>query len=109
MGSVGTTKKPWFCCMPSFWMSKEKESVADTPMQNNMLADSVGRRSRANTAASLLANSDAFEEVPEDIRSTGGQDTVDIDGLTKSFSGKTVVDRLNLTLYPNQICALLGH
>lgn len=96
-------KKPWyFLCTKSFWCTKKKTKIIDVNVKE---LDNVVK---INVSGTINRENFQDERNYEDKIKQGA--FMNIKDLKKVFDdGKVAVDGLNLTLYKDEIFALLGH
>jgi ABC-type multidrug transport system ATPase subunit len=101
--NVGVARKPWFCCLGSYW----REFCGKPPLVGEAISASVGN---PHTKPEFIE-----EEDDEHLkRMLANNQSVIVDGLEKHFfnaGGARIkaVDGLSLKMYQDECFCLLGH
>ncbi|XP_018027871.1 cholesterol transporter ABCA5, partial [Hyalella azteca] len=107
----GTRLKPWFFLQPSFWRRPNRTSTNELYAQDQLDDDNLMSSERRMSAGSVGSSGDV-EEVGPEMRGKAG---VIIRGVCKTFKGGRgkppikAVDNFSLTIYEDEITAILGH
>ena len=108
-------RKPWyFLCTSEYWRKLKRKKIEKIKSFDIQVEDtkflSDNENSINNYKNKILLKEKEFEEDIYDIKNKKENDTVEIKNIVKIFEdGKKAVDKVNLTLYKNEIFALLGH